>query len=132
MGFGLNVAPLILKSVINAVLARDDAIRRATCPYVDDMLVNEDIAPVEKVITHLRAFGLVCKPSEKLSAGTRALGLKVEKADNELRWQRGNALPEVPHVITRRSVFSFCGKMTGIYQYAVSYTHLTLPTILLV
>lgn len=113
LGFGLNVAPLILKSVLNAVLALDDMIRRATCPYVDDMLVNEDIAPVEKVITHLSAFGLVCKPAEKLSAGTRALGLKVEKSDNELRWQRGNALPEVPHIITRRAVFSFCGKMTG-------------------
>ena len=30
-----------------------------------------------------------------------------------LIWERGNEVPSVPQVLTRRSVFSFCGKLIG-------------------
>lgn len=66
LGFGLNVTSLIPKSVLNAVLANNDVIRRATSLYVDDMLMDEDIVPVEKVIAQLSNFHVVCKPAQRL------------------------------------------------------------------
>ena len=113
LGFGLNVAPLVMKSVLSAVLAQDENVRRATSPFIDDMLVNEDILPVEKVVAHLESFGLICKPAERLVDGARALGLDVRKGEDGLVWRRANEIPSVPEVVTKRSVFSFCGKMLG-------------------
>ena len=37
----------------------------------------------------------------------------VEKASDRLRWRRDNAFGEVPEKLTRRSVFSLCGKLVG-------------------
>ena len=113
LGFGLNVAPLVMKSVLSAVLAQDENVRRATSPYIDDMLVDENILPVEKVVAHLASFGLVCKPAERLVNGARVLGLDVRRGRDKLVWKRANEIPSVPEVVTRRSVFSFCGKMLG-------------------
>ena len=41
------------------------------------------------------------------------LGLDVWGERGELRWKRNNAFGEVPDTLTRRSVFSFCGKLIG-------------------
>ena len=30
-----------------------------------------------------------------------------------LYWRRGNKIPDMPHVVTRRNVFSLCGKLVG-------------------
>ena len=39
------------------------------------------------------------------------LGLTVREKDKMLILERGNEIPSVPQVLTRRSVFSFCGKL---------------------
>ena len=39
-GFGLNVAPLIMKSVIDAIVSQDHTIKSATSAYVDDILMK--------------------------------------------------------------------------------------------
>ena len=41
------------------------------------------------------------------------LGLAVWGERGELRWKGTNAFGELPDVLTRRTVFSFCGKMIG-------------------
>ena len=41
------------------------------------------------------------------------LGLDVWGERGELRWKRNNAFDEVPDTLTRRSLFSFCGKPIG-------------------
>ena len=45
LGFGLNVAPLIMKSVIDAIVSQDHTIKSATSAYVDDIFINETVFP---------------------------------------------------------------------------------------
>ena len=49
LGFGLNVAPSVMKAVLTTVLIQAETVDRATSSYLDDILVNEDIAPVARV-----------------------------------------------------------------------------------
>ena len=115
LGFGLNVAPSVMKSVLTAVLAHDETVDRATSSYLDDInfFVNEDVVSVQCVENHLLRYGLECKPAERVADGARVLGLEVWRERGELRWERNNAFGEVPDMLTRRSVFSFCGKLIG-------------------
>ncbi|KAF0312702.1 hypothetical protein FJT64_016573 [Amphibalanus amphitrite] len=52
LGFGLSLGPLVMKAVVSAVLAQDPEIQRAVLSYVDDLLVDEDIASAERVVSH--------------------------------------------------------------------------------
>ena len=52
LGFGLNVAPLIMKSVIDAVVSQDHTIKSTTSAYVDDIFINENRVPVSRVRQH--------------------------------------------------------------------------------
>ena len=113
LGFGLNVAPSIMKAVLAKVLSQDDTILRATSPYLDDIFVNEDVASAQQVECHLSQFGLTCKPAERVASGARVLGLDVWGEPRRLLWRRSNSLGEAPCVLTRRSVFSCCGKLVG-------------------
>ena len=58
-------------------------------------------------------YGLECKRAERVADGAIVLGLEVGGGRGELRWKRNNAFGEVPDTLTRRSVFSFCGKPIG-------------------
>ena len=113
LGFGLNVAPSVMKSVLTAVLTQDETIDRATSSYLDDIFVNEDVVSVQCVEDRLLRYGLECKPAERVADGARVLGLEVWGEREELRWKRNNAFGEIPDTLTRRSVFSFCGKLIG-------------------
>ena len=77
LGFGLNVAPSVMKAVLTAVLKQDETVDRATSAYLDDIMVNEDIASVASVESHLLQFGLECKPAKRVADGARVLGLYV-------------------------------------------------------
>ena len=106
LGFGLNVAPLVMKAILGKVLEQSQRVRRGTSAYVDDVLVCEDEVKVREVVEHLRKFGLTSKQPEDMRKGTRALGLQVWGENGTLRWRRGGTLPEVPQQVTRRDVFS--------------------------
>uniref|UniRef100_A0A5S6R0A2 Integrase catalytic domain-containing protein n=1 Tax=Trichuris muris TaxID=70415 RepID=A0A5S6R0A2_TRIMR len=113
LGFGLNVAPLVLKAILNFVLSQDPAIKRGTSAYVDDILVNEDVIPASRVKEELERYGLECKSPERLVDGARVLGLKVHSEHGRLMWTRGNAVGDVPQELTRRAVFAYCGELVG-------------------
>lgn len=113
LGFGLNVAPMIMQSVLEAVLQRDPVVRMGTSSYVDDVFVNESVVSVATVVNHLGKYGLACKPAERLKDGARVLGVRVEKHGDNLHWRRDNDFGAVPNNLTRRRVFSFCGKLVG-------------------
>ena len=115
LGFGLNVAPKIMSMILNWVLGQDLEIKDATSSYIDDVLVNTTKVSSTKVAAHLERYGLKSKPPEKLEGGA-ALGLKLKKMANGcLGFSRGNQVPEVTDQLTRRELFSICGKMTGHY-----------------
>ena len=88
LGFGLNVAPQIMRSIVKAVIGQDETVSRATSSYVDDIFVNESVCSVAQVKTHLERFGLTCKNPEQLSSGTRVLGVYIWEERGKLRWRR--------------------------------------------
>ena len=113
MGFGLNVAPSIMQTIVDAILTKDKRIQRATSAYIDDLYVDESVVPAERMKENLCSFGLLSKEPERLQDGARVLGLQVWGEDNSLYWRRGNKIPDLPRVVTRRNVFSLCGKLVG-------------------
>ena len=115
VGFGLSVAPLIMKAVVREVLDQDPRLTAAVLPYADDLLVNETIVSSAEVVRHFARFGLACKPPERAADGARLLGLRVEKdTDGVLQWKRDGETPaRPPDVLTRRSVFAWTGQLTS-------------------
>ena len=43
LGFGLNIAALIMIVIIKTVLRQDESTVKATTAYIDDICINEDI-----------------------------------------------------------------------------------------
>lgn len=121
LGFGLNCAPEIMKAVVSKVLSLDEEIRAGTDHYYDDIIVDLDIVSVEKVKSHLVKFGLVTKPCEKLGE-TKVLGLHTYKNNETVCWKRTESKndldPPKNDVLTKRQVFSLCGKWVGHYPVA--------------
>ena len=113
LGFGINVAPLVMKAVVNRVLSLDATVHEGTSSYVDDILVREDVVSAQRVRQHLATYGLLTKEPERVGDGTRLLGLTVWKERGKLLWRRGSELDEIPAQLIRRSVFSACGKLLG-------------------
>ena len=113
LGFGLNVAPLVLKKVLATVLSWDSDVDRATSPYIDDIFVDESIVPAERVEAHLRKHGLDCKAPERLSEGARVLGLRVQEERQRLVWRRDNDVGGVQKPLTKRALFSLCGRLVS-------------------
>ena len=59
--FGLNVAPLIMKAIVSAVLSQEEAVGHAASAYINGIYVNEDVMPSTHIREHLARFGLECK-----------------------------------------------------------------------
>ncbi|XP_043245437.1 uncharacterized protein LOC122393477 [Amphibalanus amphitrite] len=119
VGFGLSVASGIMRAVVREVLDQSPEIAKAVLPYADDLLVNETLISAERVTEHFAAYGLSCKPPERVAdeAGARMLGLRVRRqsgGDGTLRWSRDGVTPaEPPGVLTRRSIFAWAGQLTS-------------------
>lgn len=127
LGFGLSIAPLVMKKVLSFILSQDERIARATSAYVDDICLDESQVPAADLLRHLGEHGLACKSPERVAEGARVLGIRVWGEHDGLYWRRDNDVPEMPQVLTRRAVFSICGQLTshlpvcGWLRVAVSY-----------
>lgn len=118
MGFGLNVAPKIMTKIVAKVLSLDETVNKGTDHYIDDIVVNESIVTAETVRKHLFQFGLVSKEPVPVE-DARVLGLRVSRnRDAQLSWSRDTEIPKVESHLTKREVFSLCGKLTGHYPIA--------------
>ena len=69
MGFGLNVAPSIMQTIVDAILTKYKRIQQATSAYIDDVYVDDSIVPAARVKEHLYSFGLFSKVPERLQDG---------------------------------------------------------------
>ena len=76
MGFGLNVAPSIMQTIVDAILTKDRSIQQATSAYIDDVYVDESIVPAARVKEHLCSFGLLSKEPERLQMVHEYLGYR--------------------------------------------------------
>ena len=118
LGFGLNCAPRVMTKVLKTVLKQSSEIQHSTSSYIDDILVNVSRVSSEDVIAHLKSHGLVAKPAEKLEGGT-ALGLRLTRdVGGRLWFGRSGEVPTVDHRLTKRELFSLCGKLTAHYPVA--------------
>ena len=61
LGFGLNVAPKIMTAIVTKVLSLDDTVANGTDSYIDDVIVNEEVVSVNRVVSVLNRFGLETK-----------------------------------------------------------------------
>lgn len=97
LGFGLNAAPIIMKSVVDTVLSLDESVSRGASAYVDDVVEDATVVAPEAVEIHFSKHGLQSKGVERIASGARVLGLHVYcLQDGPLRWRRDNATAEVP------------------------------------
>ncbi|XP_043196249.1 uncharacterized protein LOC122367307 [Amphibalanus amphitrite] len=103
-----------MRSVVRTILEQNEAVSRGVLPYVDDLLVNEDVISAEQVAEHFSRFGLVCKPPQRPADGARMLGLQVScSRSGELQWRRDNPVGAPPEVMTRRALFAWCGQLVS-------------------
>ena len=118
LGFGLSSAPRVMSKILKTVLRKDQEIEAATSSYIDDIHVDETKAPADRVKEHLEKHGLEAKEPEELEGGS-ALGLKLRRSpEGKLLFSRANEIPEVGQTMTRRELFSMCGKLVGHYPRA--------------
>ena len=100
LGFGLNVVPKVMTLIVEAVLAKDEQVARTASSYIDDVLVDQDIIAVEKVVACKRLRG----------QGTRApwcQGWSLCVGP----WKRDRVLPEVgSETLTRCLVHQLVGE----------------------
>ncbi|XP_067933240.1 uncharacterized protein [Watersipora subatra] len=87
LGFGLNAAPKIMSKILSTVLSLDPTVAAGTDHYIDDILVNKSVVPVEVVRSHLLKFGLVTKEPVDLREA-RVLGLRVTISKKVAGWLR--------------------------------------------
>ena len=113
LGFGLNVAPLIVKAIVSAVLSQKEAVGYAASSYITNIYVNEGVMPATHVREHLARFGLECKDPERLEDDARVLGLVVAMEHGKLQWKQESMVLDAPDIVTRWAVFSLCGRLVG-------------------
>lgn len=105
LGFGLNIAPLVMKAVIKTILMQQSEIARPVLPYVDDMLLKEDLVSADQAAAHFTAFGLECKQPHQTVDRARLL-VHVQVTGGELHWRCDNTIEEPPDRVTRHTVFA--------------------------
>ena len=118
LGFGLNSAPRIMTSILKYVLSKREDIESATSSFIDDIMVNVSQVDSSVVVDHLSGHGLEAKEPALLEGGA-VLGLKLAKdKTGRLVFTRANTIPDVGDVMTRKELFSVCGKLVGHYPRA--------------
>ena len=81
---GLNVAPLVMRSIIDSVMSQNRAIKNTTSTYIDDIYFNESLVPAACVRKYPSDYRLAIKDPEKLEDGTKVLGLQVWRENGVL------------------------------------------------
>ena len=121
LGFGLSSAPRIMSEILRKVLSLQPDVAQGTDHFVDDLIVNENIVSVEKVIDHLKKYGLESKPAQPMES-SKVLGLQLREEDGRLLWTRGKLISfpnlNFQQCISRRELFSICGQLIGHYPVA--------------
>ena len=87
LGFGLNMAPQIMKTIIGAVLSQEEKVKEGVSAYLNSIYVNKDIVSLLYVRMKLAQFDLICKEPEWLENGAHVLGLDVH-GSAKLRFQK--------------------------------------------
>ena len=63
LGFGLNMASLIVRSIVDTVMFQDQTIKSVMSEYID-IFVNKNLVSTARVRKHLFVYGFICKDPE--------------------------------------------------------------------
>ena len=121
LGFGLNVAPKIMTTIVRKVLSINDKIESATDSYIDDIVINLERISSEDVVKQLNFYGLETKEPERLGS-CRVLGVKTYRKGNSIHWKRDNDPPATSDHMSKRQIFAFTGAVLGHYPVAGKLT----------
>ncbi|XP_067943371.1 uncharacterized protein [Watersipora subatra] len=107
-----------MTKILGKVLSLNERVRRGTDHYIDDLVVQESVLGLEELRKHFAKYGLATKKPEGLDGG-RLLGISLKgNTRGHLQMSRGTALSEIhlePAGLTKRQLFSFCGRLVGHY-----------------
>ena len=106
LGFGLNVAPLIMKTVVRTIVEQDEAIGRVVLPYVDDLLVDRDAVSAERVVEDFARYGLAYEPPQRAANRARLLDLHVSAHAGGLPWCHDNPKAVPSETLIRKALFA--------------------------
>ena len=95
----------------DAIFSRTEPHACATIRIEEPDFSAEFNVSATRMRQHLANFRLASKEPERLQNGALVLGLTVREEGKMLIWERGNEVPSVPQVLSRRSVFLFSGKL---------------------
>lgn len=56
MSFGLNVAPAIMKAIVDTMSSKDESVRQATSSYIDDIYVDKSMISAARMKEHMAAL----------------------------------------------------------------------------
>ena len=83
-----------MAAILNTVMKREQDVRDATDSY-NDILEDQTVVTVQKVLRQLKRFGLTAKSPEMLD-GEAALGFWFDESElGELKFKRRNTFPGV-------------------------------------
>ena len=104
LGFRLKITPLIIWSIVNAVMKQDKIVNTATSSYINNIFVNESMCSTARIKEHLEQFSLTRNILEQLRHDTCMLGFWEEQG--KLQWCCRSELPIVASVLTHCVIFS--------------------------
>ena len=113
IGFGLNIALMIMQSIMNLVISKDTAIR-ATSSYIDDVFVNTHLTSPGKGTPSKIWTGL----QDSRAASRRRM---IARPTHSNRWTRGVDTPDSLPVMTWCPSFQ-CVEYFVIFPFADSST----------
>ncbi|MPC52132.1 hypothetical protein E2C01_045993 [Portunus trituberculatus] len=117
----------VMTRILKTVLGKRKTVEAGMSSYIDGILVAETVVTTAKVVEHLTKFGLVMKPTEPLEGGA-ALGIKLQRdKSGELIFQRRNEIWEVEEELSRRELFSACGRLPLFARTSAFRSHLRSP-----
>ena len=124
MGFGFKSAPRGMTRIVHNIL---DSFSSSRVPrprsaridsYIDDIYVDNSVVLCKDVKERFENFGLQMKDPVALSESS-VLGIQVYRPGSNLFWRRNdqNSI-DCPDVLTKRSLFAWCGRLVAHYPVA--------------
>lgn len=78
LGFGLSLVQKVTTKVLKTILGKVAEVKEAISSYIEDILMDENVAMVEEVVNHLKKFRQTAKAAEAIERGA-VLGFKIER-----------------------------------------------------
>mgnify|MGYP003544645144 CR=1 FL=1 len=77
-----------MRRILEHVLSSNEVVKTGTDVYYDDIVVNNDKTPTDRLIMVLNRFGLESKPPVAIDGGLVLRHAVKTEANGMLRWQR--------------------------------------------